>query len=172
MERTAELLLSIDDPNELTTRRIAENAGINPAMVNYYFGSKDELLKRVIRGSEKHIAVQYAENTRKAMFDELLSIYETTISYSKYGLTGNASDIAKNVARYSESLSTMVEKYHGGVVNREQCRSAAHQLVSSIMMASLDPITFTDYSKIDIQNKNSMKSMISHQLDTLLGSSL
>ena len=32
----------------VTTRRIAERAGVNNALIHYYFGSKDELLRRAV----------------------------------------------------------------------------------------------------------------------------
>src|SRR5579859_4782148 len=54
-ERRAEILsaavrvLSRDGLAETTTRKIATEAGVNQAMLRYYFGSKDDLLFAVLQ---------------------------------------------------------------------------------------------------------------------------
>lgn len=43
------LLIKDDGFDELTTRKIAAAAGVNIALVNYYFGSKEKLLNEALR---------------------------------------------------------------------------------------------------------------------------
>jgi len=47
LEAAIEVLAS-DGIAETTTRKIAARAGVNQAMLRYYFGSKDELLFAVL----------------------------------------------------------------------------------------------------------------------------
>jgi len=42
----------------VTVRRIAAEAGVNPAMVNRYFGSKDNLVQAVLERSQHRIAAR------------------------------------------------------------------------------------------------------------------
>ena len=62
----AERLLVTVGHAELTTRRVADEAGVNHGLVHYYFGSMDQLLARVLeRFTERLIARQramYGEN--------------------------------------------------------------------------------------------------------------
>lgn len=45
---TAERLIGTEGVCSITTRRIAEEAGVNPAALNYHFGSKEELVEKVL----------------------------------------------------------------------------------------------------------------------------
>ncbi|OPL19638.1 MAG: hypothetical protein AVO35_10035 [Candidatus Aegiribacteria sp. MLS_C] len=45
---TAEKLIGTEGVCSITTRRIAEEAGVNPAALNYHFGSKEELVDKVL----------------------------------------------------------------------------------------------------------------------------
>ena len=63
----AERLLVDVGHGGITTRRLAEEAGVNNGLVHYYFGSIENLLVRVLeRFIERLIARQRAQ-TRRAM---------------------------------------------------------------------------------------------------------
>jgi AcrR family transcriptional regulator len=47
-------ILERDGTAGITTRRIAAEAGVNSAAVNYYFGSKEELVRRVMEITLSH----------------------------------------------------------------------------------------------------------------------
>ena len=65
LDAAERLLVTVGDAG-LTTRRVAEEAGVNHGLVHYYFGSMDQLLARVLeRFTEQLIARQramYAED--------------------------------------------------------------------------------------------------------------
>lgn len=173
IKKTSELVLSTDDPKDLTTRKIAENVNINPAMVNYYFGSKDELLRMAVSASSiKADFSDHIENPRKIMLDTLMSIHEKTTQYSKYGLNGDAGMIVKDAVDDATGLLKAIDLFHEGKVSREQCKLAAFRLVSFTKMMALSPDVFTDYVGTGEINNNSIKKLISSQLDLVLGSSL
>ncbi|MBN2586241.1 MAG: TetR/AcrR family transcriptional regulator [Candidatus Fermentibacteraceae bacterium] len=46
--KTAEMLIGNESVCSITTRRIAEEADVNPAALNYHFGSKEELIDLVL----------------------------------------------------------------------------------------------------------------------------
>ena len=52
---TKELLLTVQNPEKITARQIASKANVNLAMINYCFGSKDELLKKTILLRKKNL---------------------------------------------------------------------------------------------------------------------
>ena len=45
-----ELLKGCCSPEEVTSRKIAAQAGVNAAMINYCFGSREQLMYEVFRG--------------------------------------------------------------------------------------------------------------------------
>lgn len=48
LEATIELFKETEHPEKVTSRQIASRAGVNLAMINYYFGSKDELTSQAL----------------------------------------------------------------------------------------------------------------------------
>jgi len=172
IHKTVELLSSSDGAAELTTRRIAENAGINPAMVNYYFGSKDSLLKATLsfmngdRTEQNH----GTDGTRKAMFDYLVRMCESSIQYARFGLNGDAAAFSKDILEISLRLIDMKRTF-GKNASKEDA-AAIFKTVCFLMAASADPGGFAEFSGVDIRIKSQLRLLVSNQLDILLGDSL
>ena len=172
--KTAELLSSADNGTEITTRKIAENAGINPAMVNYYFGSKDNLLKAAVsamEGDHSTDAAHDQDGSRKAMFDLLIKMCGTYILYSKLGLNSDTASFSKDVLEASSKLIEM-KKVYSGTRSDEKGVESALKIVCFLMTASANPEGFAKCSGIDVQSKNQLKLLVSKQLDILLGEAL
>lgn len=67
----AERLLVAEGYASVTTRRVAENAGVNHGLVHYYFGSMEELFIQVLeRFTQELIERQRAMYTQEAPFLE------------------------------------------------------------------------------------------------------
>ena len=172
--KTAELLSSADENTEITTRKIAENAGINPAMVNYYFGSKDNLLKAavsVLDGTHSADAPHDPSGSRKAMFDHLVKMCGISLQYTKLGLRSDIASFSKNALKTSSELIEM-KKLHDGITPDKEDMNLIFKTVCFLMTASSDPDGFKEYSGIDIHSKDKLKTLVSEQLDILLGESL
>jgi AcrR family transcriptional regulator len=171
--RTANLVSSTDG-REITTRRIAENAGINPAMVNYYFGSKGNLLKMVMTAmTQDHISEAYSssEISRKTMFDQLLNICEMSMQYAKFGMSRDAASFSKDVLESSLMIADM-KKFLSGKTSDIEDRISVSRIVSLLMTASEDPEGFAAFSGIDVRDKTQLRTLVSKQLDILLGEAL
>ncbi|MCL2032094.1 MAG: TetR/AcrR family transcriptional regulator [Methanomassiliicoccaceae archaeon] len=174
IHRTAELLSSADGASDITTRRIAENAGINPAMVNYYFGSKENLLKEAIsamNGDRRTETPQSGGGSRKAMFDYLVGICETNMQYAGFGLSRDTVSFSNDVKKASSVLFEMKGSHDGKKPDKEDA-ARIFRTVCFLMAASLDPEGFAECSGTDIRVKSELRSSVSGQLDILLGDSL
>lgn len=75
-------LFADDGFRAVSTRDIARAAGVNPALINYHFGSKEGIFEEVIRSSAaEHVADRMHQLTRartgnkKLDLSEILSIY-------------------------------------------------------------------------------------------------
>jgi len=171
--KTAELV-SAEDGGSFTTRKIAENAGINPAMVNYYFGSKDNLLKAavsVMEGDHSAGAPSDQEGSRKAMFDHLVKMCVASAQYAKLGLTVTAASFSKDALETSAKLIDL-KRLHDGAAPGEKDADAIFKTVCFLMTASADPEGFAAYSCIDIRVRSQLRLLVSKQLDILLGDAL
>ena len=171
---TAKLLSSADGAEEVTTRRIAENAGINPAMVNYYFGSKDGLLKEAISSmdGDRHAALTHEQGgSRKSMFDYLVGLCESSVRYAGFGLIKDSASFSKDVIHASSRLIEM-KTLHDGKAPEEGDAALCFKTVCFLMTASANPDGFAEYSGIDIRIKGQLRPLVSRELDILLGDTL
>ncbi|MCL1810754.1 MAG: TetR/AcrR family transcriptional regulator [Methanomassiliicoccaceae archaeon] len=171
ISKTAELLSLADGNTEITTRRIAENAGINPAMVNYYFGSKDGLLKEAISamsGGHSTDAVHEQGGSRKAMFDLLIRACDSSNQCARFGLRQDIASFSGDAFEISSKLIEM-KGIHDREVPDEEDAAAVFKTVCFLMTASADPEGFAVYSGMDIRVKGQLRLLVSKQLDALLG---
>ena len=171
VSKTAELLASSDGVIDITTRRIAENAGVNPAMVNYYFGSKDDLLKAAISelNGDRYTDIPHSQDgSRKAMFDHLVRMCESTIQCSEYGLSKDSVLFSKDAYDTSSKLIEM-KRLHDGRMPTTEDAETIFKIVCFLMTAAADPEGFTILSGTDIRVKSQLKLLVSRQLDIVLG---
>ena len=174
IHKTVELLSSMEYSEEITTRSIAEHAGINPAMVNYYFGSKDHLLRSAIAvmGGESFAEAPLDRaGSRKAMFDYLVRMCEVSIQFTRYGFSKDAASFSKDAMEYSSKLIEM-KGLHGSFAPHDDDAVAIFKVVCFLNAAAEDPEKFAKYSGIDITVKSQLRLLVSKQLDSVLGDSL
>lgn len=106
----------------VTTRRLAEEAGVNHGLVHYYFGSMDNLLVRTLeRFTEKLIArhramyatqVPFVEKWREAMryLDEDFSSGYQKVWYELQALAWNRPEMRERVARVTNEWYAVVRE--------------------------------------------------------------
>jgi len=68
-------ILEKDGARGITTRRIAVEAGVNSAAVNYYFGSKEELVRQVLSLTLSHGFTDWIEILRDGSLDAPSRLY-------------------------------------------------------------------------------------------------
>ena len=118
----AERLLGSIGYAAVTTRRLAEEAGINHGLVHYYFGSMDNLLVRTLeRFTERLIARQRAmyatdlpflDKWREAMryLDEDFSSGYQKVWYELQALAWNRPEMRDRVARVTREWYAVVRE--------------------------------------------------------------
>jgi AcrR family transcriptional regulator len=174
ISKTEGLLLLCNSVDEVTTRVIADRAGINPAMVNYYFGSKDELLKKAIQrifeiSDDPDSLKTGTGNPRKVMFDFLMSLGDRLLRYEKYGSIYVPYTLLSERISAPLILVPLLEEYFIGKKDEKECKLIAYQIISFIQLTLYRPDEFLEYSGVDVRNKNELRSLISNQLDIFLG---
>jgi Transcriptional regulator len=166
-------MLFEEDVYSITTRKIAERAKINPAMVNYYFGSKKELLKvAMIKSSQIDVITTEKKDPRKAMFDLLMNMCEKILILSRYEGAYFSDIIQSDSKQIRHEIYTQIKLYFKDRERDDEYRSMAYRIVGFLMLASSDPESYYSYMRTDIRNKNALRNLVSSQLDEMLGNPL
>jgi AcrR family transcriptional regulator len=124
----AERLLVEVGYSSITTRRLATEAGLNPGLVHYYFGSMDELLLQVLeRFTERLVGrqremyareVPFLEKWRTAMdfLERDLEAGYPKIWFELQALAWNHPDLRDRVTRvHDEWRAVLMEAFSGAI---------------------------------------------------------
>jgi AcrR family transcriptional regulator len=167
---------------DTTNRKIAEIAGINSAAINYYFRSKDVLIRRVMevtldnafdwKDFSKNEGLPPKEKTI-AIFEELVSggiQYPGLTRAHFYELVTGGNYDALVVERFNDfviDLSNDLEK-SAIKMDKEQLNLACMQISSAVMMMILTPSVFKKKFNFDLHNEQHRKQFITNLVDRLL----
>lgn len=78
---TAERLFALKGYDGTSVRDIAEEAGINLAMISYYFGSKEGLIKAVFEERTNDIAIKIEDLLKNTSMSPMEKIYQLIDDY-------------------------------------------------------------------------------------------
>ena len=141
-----ELMTGCADCDEVTSRKIAAKAEVNAAMINYCFGSREELLYEVFRGllnDALRVRPQLAEMMSKRgdpkeklfflhynMMKLMIENFGIARAITKYILLSRTADVGM------ESLP-LIREFFGIHRSEEECRVIAFELTSLHELAVL-----------------------------------
>jgi AcrR family transcriptional regulator len=169
----------------LTIRRIAKEAGVNVAAINYYFGSKKKLIDEVFRqtlhtgleGNIDDFLIKYKDTPGKALemfFLEMIGgglNYPNLVKIHFYEAFLNNNYKTNSVKRVNTFLKSF-EKYICSIKpgwNKKDCTMDMIQLWSAVFFPILFPDIFREYAVFDIRNPERQKEYISRLLKLYLG---
>jgi AcrR family transcriptional regulator len=144
----------------VTTRSIAKEAGVNIAAINYYFGSKENLLKlalneRIIHSREDFDQIK---NTRELdpaarIRTFLRYLFEGTINYPGFTKAVLSEPLQHN--QYDEVIIQHFEYFMAEILTQlkllrpvepeEKLRLLVVQTISAILFSALLPGVFTEF---------------------------
>ncbi len=171
---TMHLLNESREPGKITARQIAEKAGVNLAMINYYFSTKDTLINIGVnrlmaeRASElKEIrdsqipANQKLKNFLTAMSDITIEYAELTKPTIPYLLLEGEIELPYYIL-------PMIKECWGENLSETECRVLAYQLISFSQLVFYRNEDFKKYTGIDIMDKKQRDEMFQHMLEVLM----
>lgn len=105
---------------KVSTRKIAENAGVNIAMIRYYFGSKQGLFETMLRETIKPIQRQMKDFVKKGSQESLIELMR-----SYYQTMVNTPDFPRLIAQImnmseSEMQRKLMEKIFSDITQPAQ----------------------------------------------------
>lgn len=168
----------------LTTRKIAQEADVNIAAINYYFGSKDKLVELALERTLDEMAGLPGDLLELQKLDErarlkafLSGLMGGAIKYPGLVRAHFFPTFMHNnydtpfVRRFASFLTDIHDKTTKlkSEGDEKDIKSSIVQMLSAILMPALFPKIFKDFSEIDFTNiedrKAYIESLMRHYLE-------
>lgn len=172
---TALLMQEDSDPEHITIREIARQAGVGIGLINYHFQSKENLLKQAIDSLTGTIADQW-----QAMLDPTLS---DPVQRLKALLKANAAVGVDNIRLARLSILSellygdlevpliilpVLKEIFGRGTDDQEIRVIAFMLVTSLQVMLVRERTFRKYAGINIYDPQQREHLIDFIVDHLM----
>ena len=177
IDATFALMEEAEDPFNVTSRQIAERAGAKPSMINYCFGSRENLIYQTFQKQymsflkDTEVAELIAKDLPpKELLKKLhFTVAKCLVDNPKFtkAITGF---VLFNRDLSQESFSFVyVKKHFAGRKTDEECRLIAYELsaMMQLMIYRKDDIK-KDFG-IDLDNSDELQHYINMRIDLLLG---
>lgn len=131
---TAEALIVREGYAALSTRRVAQEAGVNPSLVHYYYATTEDLLLAVYerageRAHERTLSALAAPRPLEALWALNIESAHTALGTELYPLANHRKAIQGDVARMGvalrESTTDALSRAMGDELDRDVCDPAA-----------------------------------------------
>lgn len=166
LKAAEELLMELDTPDEITTRQIAAKAGTNPAMINYCFRSKDELLNMAIG----KIIQEAAENWRgsvspqasplQRLWNMLWKLCELVLKFWKFTKLSVPYALLQGEIELPFYILPLIREHFGNQKSETECRVVAYQLLSFIQLVYYRAESFQKYCEINVMQPDEAKHLL------------
>ena len=176
IDATFALMEEADDPLNVTSRQIAERAGTKPSMINYCFGSRENLIYLTFQKQymsflkdkeiEKLIASDLApkELLKKLHFVVAKCLVENP-KFTK-AITGH---VLFNRDLSQESFSfPYVKKHYAGKKTDKECRLIAYELSAMMQLIVFRKDDIKESFGIDLGKDKELQKYIDMRIDLLL----
>lgn len=172
-----ELMTGCGDCDEVTSRAIAERAGVNQAMINYCYGSREKLLYEVFGQLLAEAQSAEPELTRLmntaipakerlfllhyAMMKLMIANFNYSRAVTKYVLLNRSADLGM------ESLPLVAEHYYGSRTI-EECRLIAFELTSMNELAVLRHEELKRSFGLDLTDDETLRDYVRSNVDRFI----
>ncbi|MBR3278043.1 MAG: TetR/AcrR family transcriptional regulator [Lachnospiraceae bacterium] len=177
LDATFALMEELDDPLGVTSRQIAERAGTKPSMINYCFGSRENLIYQTFQKqylgflNETEIAALIASDiSPKELLKKLhYVVAKCLVDNPKFTKAITAHVLFKRDLSQESFSYVYVKKHYAGRKTDEECRLIAYEMSTmlNLMICRKEDIK-KDFG-IDLDNEDELRHYIGMRIDLLLG---
>ncbi|MBQ1172193.1 MAG: TetR/AcrR family transcriptional regulator [Lachnospiraceae bacterium] len=173
----AKLMAECENASEVTTRAIAKEAGVQLAMVNYYFGSREELLFCLFQDLSRE---QFQEcpqvyeiiKSECPPKDKLKKIhfYMITMMLDNYvymqAVLGHVL-LHRDLSQGLNSLPFVIEHYKGRKTEQE-CKLISYEMSSTMQLAVYRHEALKEFCGLNLLDEVGRKKFVDEQIDLFL----
>lgn len=172
---TAELLKNEAAPETITSRQIAAAANMTPAMINYYFQSKDALIKAAV---DRIIAEPAALLIKGNHEDEppltrlkrmLWEVIELTVKYRGIMAATLPFILLEGEITIPDYILPTLREQYGGSKTEKEIRTLAYQFISFMQLILYRQEAFYRYSGINLLADHERKEFFAQQFTLFFG---
>ena len=177
LEATFALMEELDDPLNVTSRQIAERAGTKPSMINYCFGSRENLIYQTFQ--KQYLGFLHDSEIAKLISSdippkELLKKLHYTVAkcladnpkFTK-AITGH---VLFNRDLSQESFSfTYVKKHYAGRKTDKECKLIAYEMSTMMQLIICRKDDIRKDFGINLDDPEELRHYIDMRIDLLLG---
>ena len=177
VDATFELMEEADDPLNVTSRQIADRAGVQPSMINYCFGSRENLIYQTFQKQYMDFLneTEVAELIRsdippKDLLKKLhFIVAKCLVDNPKFtrAITGFilfSRDLSKESFSYP-----YVKRHYAGRKTDKECRLIAYEMSSMMQLIIYRKEDIKKDFGIDLDKEKELKKYIDMRIDLLLG---
>ena len=175
------LITDSEDPIKVTSRQIAAVSGVQPAMINYCFGSRERLIYEVfLRKYEAALSdakVQKIVESDKSPKDKLKALHFVIASFlvKNYSFTKAITsfvlferDLSKEQFSYG-----LVKAHYAGKTGKDkktdtECRMIAYELSTMLQLVLYRYADIRDHLGLDLEDPKKLHKYIDMRVDLLL----
>lgn len=172
-EAALELISGAESPEEITTRVIATKAGVNVALVNYYYQSKENLLSQIVGMLMGNIINEIlqkdssGEDAKMRLRSILLATADAAFKYynvSKIAISVELKNGCMNSCKMiMPLLEEILEDY-----SKEELNIISLQLMMPFHHIMMDPELYNGYLNTDFFDEQKRKKKIDQMIDSAL----
>ncbi len=177
LQAAEKLMTEYDDPSKITARMLTKEAGVNLAMINYCFGSREALLFEVFDKLQSE-TMNSNPAFRKILEDEISPKEKLIeIHFHSMKLMLDNYNLAKSVTKYvlmNRTLSAkrgslkFIQDHFKNRKSESECRIIAYELSSLHELAVLRHEEIKNVCGIDLKNDNELKNYIRNHINMYL----
>ncbi len=168
------MLMEGTDVSKITIRAISEQAGVNSALINYYFQTKENLLIKAVEACMLKLSdMIYEKDTQnEPPADRVKRIIKNMASFSlsHYALAEFAISVElKNGCFYStQSIMYMLKRIYQTTKTDVEIKLMALQLIAPLQVILLKPKEYQGYLQEDIFDEIKRNELIDMMVDNIM----
>ncbi|MGN0665899.1 MAG: TetR/AcrR family transcriptional regulator [Huintestinicola sp.] len=178
LDAAEKLMTSCSDPSEVTSRAITKEAGVNLAMINYCFGSREALLFEVfnrLRAQAQEINPTFDMILKSGMSPKEQLIH---LHYEAMKMMFSHFKLAKATTKYvllNREISAQrgslgfIKTHFGDKKTEGECRLIAYELSSIHELAVLRYEEIKESCGIDLTNNDDLMKYVTEHVNMFLG---
>lgn len=178
LNATKKLMMECSDPSEVTSRAITKEAGVNLAMINYCFGSREALLfevfSRLQNEAEKqnpifHMILQSEISPKQKLIELHFETMKMMLKYRKYVKAITKYALLNRSISASRGSLPFIQAHFGDRKTESECRLIAYEISSIHELVILRYEEIKDICGVDLTDEKVLLQYVTNHIDMFLG---